>query len=281
MAIDLHCHTKLSDGSIGIEELIAIAKRRNLSAVSVTDHDTMASAVRAVTIGRRQGMRVIHGVEFSTWDTPRSRKAHILCYLCDKPDRLESLCRRVGDSRKKAALEMIRKVMRYYPITPELIMKCASGSTNIYKQHIMHALMDAGYADSIYGPVYDKLFAKETGSIQTRVDYPDTREALDLIYSAGGVAVLAHPLLYHNEELMEELAGHEMIHGVEAYHPSASPEQSAQLTEFAAQHGLLVTGGSDFHGMYSSEPRPLGSVSAPDDCVEALLECKSKKKKSE
>lgn len=281
MAIDLHCHTKLSDGSIGIEELIAIAKRRHLSAVAVTDHDTMASAVRAVTIGRRQGVPVIHGVEFSTWDTPRARKAHILCYLCDKPDRLELLCRRVGDSRKKAALEMVRKVMRYYPISPELIMKCASGSTNVYKQHIMHALMDAGYANSIYGPVYDKLFSKESGCIQTKVDYPDTREALDMIHSAGGIAVLAHPLLYHNEELMEELAQADLIHGVEAYHPSAAPEQSAQLEDFAARHGLLVTGGSDFHGMYSSQPRPLGSIPAPDRCVQALLDCKNRKKKSE
>lgn len=271
MAIDLHCHTKLSDGSMGIEDLIAVAKRRNLAAVAVTDHDTMAAAVRAVTIGRRQGMTVIHGVEFSTWDTPRKRKAHILCYLCDKPDRLESLCRRVGDSRKKAALEMVRKIMRYYPITPELIYKCASGSTAIYKQHIMHALMEAGYADSIYGEVYDKLFSKENGCIQTQVDYPDTREVLELIHSAGGIAVLAHPLLYHNEELLEELTEVGLLDGVEAYHPSSDEKGIDELLTYAAQYHLLVTGGSDFHGMYSSTPRPLGSVSVPDTCVDALL----------
>ncbi len=144
---------------MGIEELIAVAKRRGLSAISVTDHDTTAAATRAVVIGRRQELTVIHGVEFSTFDTQRGRKAHILCYLCDTPDRLEGMCRRTNDSRKKAAMAMVRKVMRYYPITPDLIVKCATGSTNIYKQHIMHALMDAGYADSIYGELYDKLFA--------------------------------------------------------------------------------------------------------------------------
>lgn len=277
MAIDLHCHTKLSDGSMGIEELIALAKRRNLAAVAVTDHDTTAAATRAVTIGKRQGVRVIHGVEFSTWDAQRERKAHILCYLCDKPDRLEVLCRRVNDSRKQAALEMIRRVMRYYPITPELIAKCAVGSTAIYKQHIMHALMEAGYTDSIYGEVYQKLFAREGGHIQVRVDYPDTREALELIRSAGGIAVLAHPTLYHNEALLEELTAAGMLDGVEAYHPSCDDEDTRQLLAFAEEHGLLVTGGTDFHGMYTDKPRPLGSVPVPDDCADKLLAYKSER----
>lgn len=172
---------------MGIDELIAIAKRRGLTAISVTDHDTTAAATRAVIIGRRQGVNVVHGVEFSTMDSQRGKKAHLLCYLCDTPDRLEGMCRRTGESRKKAAMAMVRKVMRYYPITPELIVKCATGSTNIYKQHIMHALMDAGYADSIYGELYDKLFAPGTGAALIEAEYPDTREVLELIHSAGGI----------------------------------------------------------------------------------------------
>ena len=190
---------------MGIEELIAIAKRRGLSAISVTDHDTTAAATRAVIIGRRQEVRVIHVVEFSTIDKVRGNEAHLLCYLCDTPDRLEGLCRRTGESRRQAAMAMVRKVMRYYPITPELIVKCATGSTNIYKQHIMHALMDAGYADSIYGELYQKLFSPETGSALVEPEYPDVKEVLELIHSAGGIAVLAHPVPYRNEELLEEL----------------------------------------------------------------------------
>lgn len=276
MAIDLHCHTKLSDGSMGMEELIALAKRRGLTALAVTDHDSMASAVRAAAIGRRQGVRVIQGVELSTWDTPRGRKAHILCYLCDRPDRLEPLCRQVIDGRKKAALEMVRKVMRYYPITPEMVAKCAAGSTVVYKQHIMHALMDAGYAGSIYGAVYDKLFSKE-GCIQTLVEYPDTRTVVERIRAAGGIAVLAHPLLYHSEELMMELTEAGLLDGVEAYHPSSGEKGTRDLVAYAALHDLLVTGGSDFHGMYTSTPRPLGS-DAPADCADALLAYKEKQK---
>lgn len=278
MAVDLHCHTKMSDGSLGIEELIGIAKRRGFSAIAITDHDTVASATRAVVIGKRQELRVIHGVELSTWDGQRGREAHLLCYLCDHPDRLEGLCHRTAESRRLAANERIRKVMRYYPITPELILKCAAGSTAVFKQHIMHALMNAGYADSLFGSVYEKLFGKD-GVAKATVEYPDTREVLAAIHEAGGIAVLAHPYAYHSEELLEELVTLG-LNGVEAWHPSSSPEQTAALLQFAADHNMVTTGGSDFHGMYTSSPRPLGAVSVPDEVVPALLAYKTKAAKA-
>ncbi len=263
---------------MGIEELIAVAKRRGLTAISVTDHDTPAAATRAVIIGRRQELQVIHGVELSTIDTQRGNKAHLLCYLCDTPDRLEQICRRTNESRRKAAMAMIRKVMRYYPITPDLIVKCATGSTNIYKQHIMHALMDAGYADSIYGELYDKLFSPESGSALVPVEYPDPREVLELIHSAGGIAVLAHPAAYHNEALLEELTA-VGLDGVEVWHPDHSETDAARLLAYAQENGLLATGGSDFHGMYTAKIRPLGSTACPDECVTALLAYKEKRKR--
>ncbi len=277
MAADLHCHTKISDGSMPIEDLISMAKRRGISTLSVTDHDTTAGATRAVIIGKRQGLNVIHGVEFSTADPQRDGKAHLLCYMCDTPDRLEGLCRTINDRRKKAANDMVRRVMRYYPITPEMVVRCAQGSTNFFKQHIMHALMDAGYADSIFGDVYKKLFGKE-GKARVEIEYPDVREVIDLIHSAGGIAVLAHPYLYKNEALLEELA-EKGLDGVEVWHPSHNEEQVAALTDFASQHHLLMTGGSDFHGMYTRECRALASTSCPDEHVQALINYKAAKKK--
>ncbi len=277
MAGDLHCHTKISDGSLGIEDLIGIAKRRGLSAISVTDHDTTAGATRAVIIGKRQNIQVIHGVEFSTMDTARGNQAHLLCYLCDYPDRLEGLCRRIGESRKAAATEMVRRVMRYYPITPDLVVKCATGSTNIYKQHIMHALVDAGYADGIFGETFNRLFGKD-GVAKVPMEYPDTRDVLTAIHEAGGIAVLAHPYVYGNQELLEELTALG-LDGVEVWHPYHSDEQSAQLQQFAADHGLITTGGSDFHGMYSKTTRSLGSTSVDDSVIAALLAHKEAKAK--
>jgi hypothetical protein len=272
---DLHCHTKISDGSVGIEEIIAMAKRRGLSAISVTDHDAIAGATRAVIIGKRQQVKVIHGVEFSTMDTQRGKKIHLLCYDCETPDRLEGLCRRIGESRKKAAMAMVRKVMRYYPITPEMIVRCATGSTNIYKQHIMHALMDAGYADSIYGELYYKLFDPDQGTALIEPEYPDFHEVMDLIHSSGGIAVMAHPPLYESEGAIEELISLG-LDGIEVWHPNHTEEDVARLSALAAQHKLLMTGGSDFHGMYSTHARPLGSTSMPDENVQALLSYKDR-----
>lgn len=269
MASDLHCHTKISDGSMGIEDLVALAKRRGIQAISVTDHDTAAGATRAVILGRRVGLKVIHGVELSACDKQRGGKAHLLCYLADTPDRLESVCRAISEQRRKAANEMVRRVMRYYPVTPEMIVRTATGSTNIYKQHIMHTLMDAGYADRIYGDVYQKLFG-ENGAARVPITYPDIRDILELAHSAGGIAVLAHPCLYHNEDLLEELTALG-LDGVEVWHPAHTPEQTKFLSAFAREHNLLMTGGSDFHGMYSDVPRPLGSTGIPDKRVEALL----------
>lgn len=269
MSIDLHCHTKISDGSLGVEELLALAKRRGITGLAITDHDAIAGATRATIIGKRIGIDVIHGVEFSAYDYERGRKVHILGYLCDYPDRLEGLCRKTCTARRAASTEMVRKVLRYYPIIPDSIARCASGSTSIFKQHIMHALIDAGYADSFFGEVYDKLFHPKTGCAYVSMEYPDVNDVIDLIHSAGGLAVLAHPYTYDSVDLMEELAVKNKLDGIETWRNRHTPEQIAQLTDFAAEHGMCATGGSDFHGMYSKVARPLGTQ-APEDTIQKL-----------
>lgn len=277
MSIDLHCHTKISDGSIGVEELIAIAKRRGLSAIAVTDHDAVTGATRAAMIGKRQGIEVIHGIEFSAYDTQRENAAHILCYMCDSPDRLEGMCRQIALERRAAGTEMLRKVMRYYPIVPESVTRCAAGSTTIFKQHIMHALIDAGYADSFYGETYRKLFAQGSGCARVDIHYPDVMTVVDLIHSAGGLAVLAHPSSYKNEALMEELTEKGLLDGVEVWHPHHSEQDKASLKAYAEDHGLLMTGGTDFHGMYAEAARPLGNSEVPDNTPRLMQAYKAKK----
>ncbi len=278
MAIDLHCHTKISDGSIGTEELLATAKRRGITALAITDHDAIAGATRAVIIGKRLGIDVIHGVEFSAYDEARGRKVHILGYLCDFPDRLEGLCRQTSTARRTAATEMARKVLRYYPIIPEAIARCASGSSAVFKQHIMHALMDAGYANGIYGDVYEKLFNDKTGCAFVNLAYPSVKEVIELIHSAGGLTVLAHPYAYDSIELMQELVDNDLLDGIEVYRPDHTEEQVTALAAFADKHKLLSTGGSDFHGMYAKHARPLG-CQAPDDTAQKMRTYKAQKKR--
>lgn len=274
LSCDLHCHTKLSDGSVGIEELISLAKRRGLHTIAITDHDTFAGAVRGVNIGKRAGVSVIPGAELSAVDPATGRKVHILCYNCASAARLEGLCRRTLESRKKAATEMLRRVMRYYPISPELVVRCATGSAAVYKQHIMHALMDAGFADSIFGEVFDRLFNKENGVAVAAVEYPDVRDVLAQVHEAGGIAVLAHPYVYDSTDLMQQLVKEELLDGIEVHHPSHDEARRTALTDFAKEHHLLMTGGSDFHGMYGKGARSVGSTVIDDDAAAALMKFK-------
>ena len=277
MSCDLHCHSKISDGSMGIDEIIAIARRRGLNTIAITDHDAVAGATRAGVIGKRQGIEVIHGVEFSAWDVSRNRKVHILGYLSDSPDRLEGLCRQINASRRVSSTEMVKKVLRYYPIVPESIVRCASGSNNVYKQHVMHALIDAGYADSFYGEVYRKLFSPEDGCAYVKTEYPDVREIIHLVHSAGGLSVLAHPVVYDSAAIMEELTAEGLLDGIEVWHHSADAATVEMLQGFATDHELLMTGGSDFHGMYANKARPLGSYGAPDGTVQLMKAYKAKR----
>lgn len=264
MAADLHCHTKMSDGTVSIEELVMLAKKRGLSAIAVTDHDTFAGAGRAVIYGKRKDIEVIPGAEFSTTDGKTGRKAHILCYCCPHPDRLLGLCHQIAETRKRATLIMLQKVLRLYQIPVEMITHRAQGSTNIFKQHIMHALMDAGYADSIFGELYDRLFAPGEGIAYVPVKYPETRDVIQQIHEAGGLAVLAHPAEYDSYDLLLELAASHTLDGIEVAHPRGVPDDEKCFTALAKQYGLIMTGGSDFHGMYSQQMNPLGSYSTDD-----------------
>lgn len=274
MVCDLHCHSKISDGSMGIDEILALAKRRGVAAIAITDHDAVAGATRACIIGKRLGLEVIHGVEMSAFDKQRNRKVHILGYMCDSPDRLEGMCLRTNNSRRAASVQMMSKVLRYYPIVPETIGRHASGSTNVFKQHIMHALVEAGYADSIFGDVFHKLFSSNGGCAFVPVEYPEVREVIDLIHSAGGLAVLAHPYVYDSIDLMNDLAGNGLLDGIEVWHPSNDEERVATLKNFAEQHNLLMTGGTDFHGLYTDPTRPIGSCGAPENTVQLMKEHK-------
>lgn len=275
---DLHCHTTLSDGSLGIEDIIVQAKKTGVDFISITDHDTMSSISRAKVLGERYGVQTIPGVELSAWDKMRNRKVHILCYAPQKPDRLEGLCIKSCEIRRKCAAEMVENVMKLYPITAESVMKHATGSKSIFKQHIMHALIEYGYTTHFYGKLNHKLFNHEDGTCIVEREYPDVNFVLDLIHSSKGVAVMAHPMMYDSAELLEELAQNGKIDGVEVYHYSASEEQQAKLLETAEKYDLIVTGGSDFHGIYNERPTHIGKYYTSKENIDRIIKLANKTK---
>lgn len=274
---DLHVHTTLSDGSLGMEEVIAQAKRIGLDFISITDHDTMSSVSRVKVLGERYGVQTIPGVELTAWDKTRNRKVHILCYAPQKPDRLEGICRRCSEIRQSCAKETVENVLKLFPITAEDITKHLSGSKSIYKQHILHALIEYGYSTHFYGKLNDELFNEQTGSCIVEREYPDVNYVLELIHSARGAAVLAHPMVYDSVDLIDDLASNGKLDGIEVYHYSADEEQQAMLLAKANEYDLIVTGGSDFHGLYNMRPTHLGMYTTDKENIDRILRLCSKK----
>lgn len=276
---DLHCHTRLSDGSLGIEEIIAFALKKGLSTIAITDHDCLAGTVRGKVIGARHGLQVIPGVEFSSTLEEADKNVHILCYLPDSPDMLEGLCKRNSQARKRASHFMMLQVSKRYNIPTEFIAKCATGSTNLFKKHIMQSLIECGYADCFNGELYEELFTKKSeNNILIVPKYESTKNVIDSIHEAGGIAVLAHPFRTQCENFIDTLI--QMgIDGIEVNHPSANAEQQDFLRQKASKAKLLVTGGSDFHGLYNEYKVSLGDYTASDDELHALLTYKSRQKR--
>lgn len=276
MKADLHCHTTISDGSLGISDVIRQADRDDVRYLAITDHDSLASLSRAAVLGKRYNVNVIPAAEFSAFDGARGRKVHILCYMPEKPDRLEGLCLRTSEGRMKLGKSIALRVLEKYPITLESILRYSAGSKAIYKCHVMHALMDYGYTTELYGNVYDEIFDAKDGlcaaQVQQEADfYPDVRFVTTLIRASGGLSVIAHPKVFDSFDLIEELASEGAVDGVEVWHSSADEKTRATLLEMAEHHDLIATGGSDFHGFYNHYAIQIGSNPTPREQLEKLI----------
>lgn len=275
MAADLHCHSRLSDGSLSVEEIVFFARREGLDFLALTDHDTMAGVTQAQTLGRKYGLTVIPGVEITCRDAQSGKPVHLLCYLPKEPERLETLLRTTLERRTAAGEEMLRLVMQKFPLTREQALKYSAQSKSIYRVHLMHALIDLGYADRFYGELYENILG-EHGSCRRHFTYPTLDEALSAVAEARGIPVIAHPGEGNIVSLCGQLARDGRICGVEVFHPRNNSEVRAQLLELCRTYDLIASGGTDFHGGYTPRPNPLGTCTAAPDAVERLFRIQEK-----
>lgn len=267
---DMHCHTRVSDGSMTPAELIDYAARIGLDCVAVTDHDSMTAIGSAQARADERGILLIPGIEVSTFDYKHGKQAHLLCYWPSAPESLLALCRETLRSRDEAALAITEKLSAKYPVDIQTVKQYSDGSDAVYKQHIVMALAQMGFTTSIFGELFRELFSAKTGWARVDPKYPDTREAMRLIREAGGLSVLAHPGVYGNFDLIGELCDMG-LQGVEACHPRQSPEDEKAAFEAASRYHLIPTGGSDFHGMFSARVTPLAARMAPTESLNMLV----------
>ncbi|ODA42407.1 PHP domain-containing protein [Desulfosporosinus sp. BG] len=274
--IDLHVHTNISDNFLSASEVIRLAKGKGITHLAITDHDTTKGLTEAITLGQEIGVKIVPGIEISAYDYQRNKRAHILgLFIEPGHPSLDLLCTSLVQNRNQASYEMVNKVIAAgYDISWEDVRKY-EGGTGVYKQHIMHALLDKGYCESIYCNLYKKLFrrggsSEAQGIAYIQLDYIDAQEAIGAVREAGGIAVLAHPGQLGNFEAIDEWV--ELgLEGIEVFHPSHTEEDRQMSKYYAQKHNLIMTGGSDFHGFYAEKPVELGCLDLAQDCINELL----------
>jgi predicted metal-dependent phosphoesterase TrpH len=261
---DLHIHSAISDGSQSIGEILDAAARVRLTHIALTDHDTAAGFSIARALGEKRGIRVIPGVEFSAYDYTHGVRAHILGYGMRDFEPIEALGGPLLAKRHANSLQQIN-VLRELGYNISLEEVAAKAGRHIYKQHIMHVMVEKDYAESIGGETFRKLF-KNGGPCDFDIEYLDARDAVRAIKEAEGLAVLAHPGQQGNYRCIPALkdAG---LGGLELMHHANGRESRLRIAGAAASHGLLLTGGSDSHGLYEPDSPAVGAYLCPEETI--------------
>jgi predicted metal-dependent phosphoesterase TrpH len=269
MAVDLHTHTRHSDGTTSPSENVALAAAAGLVGIALTDHDTIAGWAEAEAACVRHALRFVPGVELSTERGGAS--VHLLGYWVD-PDHppFAAECARLRTQRSRRADEVVAKLAALgAPVRRDRIGELA-GSAPIGRPHMAAALVEAGHVADV-AAAFD-TFLRDGGPAYVAKRALDPVAGVRLIRAAGGVAVLAHPAMSGDADLRPlavELAAAGLA-GIEADHPGHDHEQRYAWRQLAAGLMLEVTGSSDFHG--ERKDLRIGQHTTPVRVLEALAE---------
>jgi hypothetical protein len=270
MRFDLHTHTTASDGTLTPDLLVAKALEAGLRALAITDHDSIEAIGPAIARARDTDLIVIPGVELSTAED--GVDIHILGYFVDTRDaRLLQTLAGLREARRARARAMVAALNRDgVSVRFDTVETLARGGA-VGRSHVARALVADGHADSV-ADAFDRLLGRGRPYYRPK---PPTDPALAVasIVRAGGIPVLAHPGITGVDHLIPGLieAG---LRGLEAYHADHDEQQRRFYDSLARQHGLLVTGGSDFHGI-TNAGGDLGGVRMPAHVLTDLLDAGS------
>ena len=247
MKADLHLHSTASDGTCAPGELVRRAHALGLTCIALTDHDSAEGVEAAAREAKRLQLAFIPGVELSCG---ASKEIHILGYGVDSGcAAFSAFCRRRRQEREERAEQMVERLIAAgKPIALSRVRELARGV--IARPHVARALVEAGHASSV-SDAFDRFLTPGRCAYVPKREVR-VAEAVEVIRQAGGVAVLAHPMeLKMGEAALTSLVEAwkaQGLAGIEVYHPSAANNQTSFLLSLARREGLLVTGGSDYHG---------------------------------
>ncbi|HRD55940.1 MAG TPA: PHP domain-containing protein [Parachlamydiaceae bacterium] len=264
---DLHCHTICSDGSLSPEEIVLLAKESGLSALSITDHDSITAYQMALPAAQKENISLLTGVEFSTMHNKTS--IHILGYAF-APDSsvIAEFCKK-HTLRRKNRNDKILKLLQEIglPITEEELLAETTLAHTIGRPHIAQAMIKKGYVTSIQ-EAFKKYLGDHKSCYAEGASY-STVETIELIHQAKGLAVIAHPHLIDDAKILQELLKMD-FDGIECYYGRFHQNHNERFLKIAKKKNWLITGGSDFHG--SIKPNlPLGASFVNEEHCNKLL----------
>lgn len=252
--IDLHVHSTESDGTLTPVELIAAAKEAGLSAIALTDHDTCSGIKKAAEAAENAGIELVPGIELSTaytFPNGTEKEIHVVGLFID-PDDPELLQQTAAfrDFRDKRNEKMVAALQKEgFPITMEALL-AENPDCVITRANIARFLLNHGCIRTI-SEAFDKYIGDGCKCYVGRFKVTPM-EAVSLIKNAGGIAILAHPLLYHLSSVYLQLLINEMkaagLDGIEAIYSTYTTGEEQLIKKIARENGLLISGGSDFHG---------------------------------
>jgi predicted metal-dependent phosphoesterase TrpH len=265
--IDLHTHTTASDGVLSPAELVSEAKRRGISVLGVTDHDTIDGLDAVEAAATAVDITVVPGVELST--TVEVGEFHLLGYYIDRDDAafVETL-HDLARSRVRRVRQMLDQLRSLgYAVEPDRVLAEAD-SGSIGRPHVARELMRLGVVSTV-SEAFDRFLKQgRPGYVPREAFAPE--DAIKLVLANGGIPVLAHPFSTRDPEVALRRLVPAGLRGVEVFYASYAEYQHAQLAGLAQQFGLLMTGGSDYHGTTDREGRELGTAPVPASVVAQL-----------
>jgi len=270
---DLHLHTQLSDGTYSPEELVVEARRHGLAALALTDHDTVEGCERAALACEAAGIEFVPGTELTAEQD--GNELHLLGYFIDTQNpRLLTQIARFQSVRQDRIREMVARLNQVrVPLEAEAVFALANCRAP-GRPHVARALVQAGLCASL-DEAFERFLKKNRPAWVPKFKM-SAAEAIDLVHQAGGVAVMAHPGLNRSDQVIPGLV--EIgLDGIECFHTKHSTATADHYLQIAERFHLLVTGGSDCHGL--SKGRPLiGTIKLPYQHVEKLKERAAERK---
>ncbi len=264
---DLHTHTRWSDGEWTPEKLVKAARRAKLGGLAVTDHDDVRAQPEAAEAGRRHGVEILTGVEISAWR--EGVDIHLLGYGFDAEDpALGRLLDAARGARRDRAERMVRRLEELGAAVSMEDVRRIAGEAGIGRPHVARALVEAGHVPTLR-EAFDRWLGDGKPACVDKLRVTPA-EAVGVIHAAGGVAVCAHPVTIGPPSALDALVD-DGLDGVEVRHGLHGANAEAMYDTYAREHGLVRTGGSDFHGPRLGSQDP-GSTRIPRAWWDALLE---------